>query len=467
MAIRQSAIHGTGAFAVRPISQGEIVAVRAGSVVSYEEARRRDAMLGGFSMQVEEGLFLCPDTANDLQNIAVFLNHSCAPNVGIRGQISFVALCDIRVNEELTFDYAMNVSFPYAFTCHCGADACRGRVTGDDWRDPALQRRYQGFFDAVITQKLNQWPTVGEVGTHRPAVPHEGPVFDRICAALDGFDLFDAWRDGEISRSVYAQGIDSVLELPSTLPLNENERALSARIHWRPGPFVDHALRSLRSAGGLQDTDYDWREFRRHKRMMERYWQHDGRSTYIFPEEARLIFAVAQLRAASNVVFLGSYYAYWASFVIAALAGRLRSAVLVDTDPEVCALSRRNLERLGLSAGVRVVEEEAIEFLRSEGDSFDLVVLDAEGPQSGTDPRYLGKAIYGPIVEALAGCLAPDGACLIAHNVLLENTFSHPYFDELCARNRSQLTEFLNRAGELFSEHALFATTEGVGVYWS
>jgi hypothetical protein len=30
--------------------------------------------------------------------------------------------------------------------CSCGAPQCRGLITGDDWRSPAVQRRYAGFF---------------------------------------------------------------------------------------------------------------------------------------------------------------------------------------------------------------------------------------------------------------------------------------------------------------------------------
>ena len=35
------------------------------------------------------------------------LNHSCEPNLGLQGQIAFVAMRDIAADEELTFDYAM------------------------------------------------------------------------------------------------------------------------------------------------------------------------------------------------------------------------------------------------------------------------------------------------------------------------------------------------------------------------
>ena len=35
----------------------------------------------------------------------MFLNHSCEPNVGVQGQIVFVAMRDVAAGEELTLDY--------------------------------------------------------------------------------------------------------------------------------------------------------------------------------------------------------------------------------------------------------------------------------------------------------------------------------------------------------------------------
>jgi hypothetical protein len=67
------------------------------------------------------------------------VNHSCDPICGIRvnetGAHDFVAIKDISVDEEITFDYAMrNYSINYfPKKCMCGAKRCRGRITG--WKD--------------------------------------------------------------------------------------------------------------------------------------------------------------------------------------------------------------------------------------------------------------------------------------------------------------------------------------------
>jgi SET domain-containing protein len=36
----------------------------------------------------------------------IFSNHSCEPNIGVQGQIVFVAMRDIAAGEELTHDWA-------------------------------------------------------------------------------------------------------------------------------------------------------------------------------------------------------------------------------------------------------------------------------------------------------------------------------------------------------------------------
>ncbi|TAM82876.1 MAG: SET domain-containing protein, partial [Jatrophihabitans sp.] len=62
------------------------------------------------------------------------LNHCCDPNLGWSGD-HLVALCDIAVGEELTYDYSTATTDPaFLLRCHCPSWRCRQMVTGDDWR---------------------------------------------------------------------------------------------------------------------------------------------------------------------------------------------------------------------------------------------------------------------------------------------------------------------------------------------
>lgn len=93
------------------------------------------------------------------------VNHSCHPNCGIKlnaaGAHDFVAMQTIEIDDEITFDYAMrnyNVEFFPAICC-CGAENCRGSITG--WKDlPAsFKSEYQGFVAPYLLEidrnKLN------------------------------------------------------------------------------------------------------------------------------------------------------------------------------------------------------------------------------------------------------------------------------------------------------------------------
>ena len=84
----------------------------------------------------------------------IFSNHSCEPNIGVRGQIVFVAIRDVEAGEELTHDWAMTDDDGYEMTCRCGAASCRGVVTGQDWRRPELQRKYGEYMSWYLLRKI-------------------------------------------------------------------------------------------------------------------------------------------------------------------------------------------------------------------------------------------------------------------------------------------------------------------------
>jgi hypothetical protein len=39
-------------------------------------------------------------------------------------------------------------------TCRCGAPACRGVITGQDWRNKEVQRKYRGLFSWHLQRKI-------------------------------------------------------------------------------------------------------------------------------------------------------------------------------------------------------------------------------------------------------------------------------------------------------------------------
>ncbi len=86
------------------------------------------------------------------------VNHSCDPNCGIKvnetGGHDFVAFKEIKIGDEITFDYAMrNYSVDYfGEQCRCGSKQCRGQITG--WKDlpEHKKKEYEGFIAPYLLE---------------------------------------------------------------------------------------------------------------------------------------------------------------------------------------------------------------------------------------------------------------------------------------------------------------------------
>ncbi len=152
--VKASRIHGRGLFAREPIAKGEIVCIKGGHVLDRRQVGELPAGLGPAEIQVAEDLFIGPVSADEREGSMIFSNHSCDPNIGVQGQIVFVAMRDVAAGEELTHDWAMTDDDSYEMPCACGAAACRGVITGQDWRRPELQRRYGDYMSWYLLQKI-------------------------------------------------------------------------------------------------------------------------------------------------------------------------------------------------------------------------------------------------------------------------------------------------------------------------
>lgn len=153
--VRESKIHGRGLFAIADITKDEIVAVKGGHIISREQLRDKvTPQLGPVEIQIDDDLFIAPVTAEERESSMLYSNHSCDPNLGMRGEITFVAMRNVRAGEELTHDWATTDDDDYSVECKCGSANCRGTVTGKDWQRRELQRRYAGYFSAYLAQRI-------------------------------------------------------------------------------------------------------------------------------------------------------------------------------------------------------------------------------------------------------------------------------------------------------------------------
>lgn len=156
--VAPSPVHGRGIFAAADIAQGERILVWGG--VSYtdesgaEEARRQ----GRGVMQWDDDVFSVEVDGEDGQE-PFRINHSCDPNAWMAGAFTIIARRQIGQGEEVTTDYALWESDETSvapWPCACGSRLCRGRITGVDWRDLALQERYRGHFSPLLNGRIER-----------------------------------------------------------------------------------------------------------------------------------------------------------------------------------------------------------------------------------------------------------------------------------------------------------------------
>ena len=95
--VRRSGTHGRGLFARKAIREGEIVSIRGGHILPAGPLKGRRKPPGYWGYPIADGFVLGPLTRRETESVMMFLNHSCAPNVGILGQIVFVAMRGIKI----------------------------------------------------------------------------------------------------------------------------------------------------------------------------------------------------------------------------------------------------------------------------------------------------------------------------------------------------------------------------------
>src|SRR5512138_3185706 len=118
---RPSAIHGTGAFARRPIPRGTHLIEYVGEKITKAESRRRCEAQNEYVFSLDDEWDL---DGNVPWNPARFVNHSCAPNCEaeyLEGRIWIVARQDIAAGEELTFNYGYDLADYRDYPCRCQA----------------------------------------------------------------------------------------------------------------------------------------------------------------------------------------------------------------------------------------------------------------------------------------------------------------------------------------------------------
>lgn len=155
--VKHSNIQGRGIFAIEKIKKGEIVAIKGGHILTMAEFENLEKIPKEFCLQIEDEFFIGPSTNDEVEDNAIFINHSCKPNAGFKGQITYIALRDIMPGEEITQDYAMSFACIQAYEqmkCNCGSKNCRNRLSENDWQLKNLQTKYGDNFSSYLIAKI-------------------------------------------------------------------------------------------------------------------------------------------------------------------------------------------------------------------------------------------------------------------------------------------------------------------------
>lgn len=153
LVVADSVVSGRGLVTTQRIEAGETVMEWGGTPYTRADLEAGRVPAGSSYSFVDEDLLLAvPD-----DDLDYFVNHSCDPGVWMSGELTVVARRTLEPGDEITGDYALWEGDPdYVLEpCRCGSATCRGRVTGDDWRLPDVQRAYDGHFLPYLQRRVD------------------------------------------------------------------------------------------------------------------------------------------------------------------------------------------------------------------------------------------------------------------------------------------------------------------------
>ncbi len=134
-----------GVFSAQPIHKGERIIQLTGEIVQENNEH---------ALQIDEKKFI-----GTSENIDDFINHCCKPNCFIKfdnDEIFLVALRDIAIGEELSFDYH-TTEFDLgkdSFVCNCSSKNCIGVVKGFKYLTANQRIQLKPFLSPFLQTKL-------------------------------------------------------------------------------------------------------------------------------------------------------------------------------------------------------------------------------------------------------------------------------------------------------------------------
>ena len=118
---------GRAVFAVEGFAEGDVILRFAGPRIAAAKLPRRLLGRADRYLQVARDAYLGPSGGVD-----DLINHSCAPNAGVRflgDEVYLIALRSVAAGEEVAWDYSTTLADQtWSMSCGCGAADCRGTI---------------------------------------------------------------------------------------------------------------------------------------------------------------------------------------------------------------------------------------------------------------------------------------------------------------------------------------------------
>lgn len=142
---KETGVYGKSLFAKRDFKKDELVFVAFGPLVD-------EATI--YTIPISNDLKIDPTEPSG--NLCQFICHSCDPNLGIKNRTLFVAMRDIKKDEEIRIDYAM-LGYEYGNeitdeerVCKCGSDICRGKLGCYKELPENIKEKYKGYISDYL-----------------------------------------------------------------------------------------------------------------------------------------------------------------------------------------------------------------------------------------------------------------------------------------------------------------------------
>ena len=156
--VGESRIHGTGVFATREFAKGTVVL----EIDDSDPVPNRSRLTHDQEIHIDVFVGLDgKEKVTFMKSPEKYVNTSCDPNVNIKTDMTSgirraYALREIRLGDEVTWDYAINSREEWVIPvpCNCGSTNCRGIIRGNYFTLPrGVQLKYLPLLDEPFRRR--------------------------------------------------------------------------------------------------------------------------------------------------------------------------------------------------------------------------------------------------------------------------------------------------------------------------